>query len=406
MRERIDFFFLNLGHFLDHLFVLIIATVAALGLAAEWGTTWDALIPYATPCFVAFGLGAIPAGWLADKWSRPGMMILFFVGIGLASILAGFTSNKWELMAALLLMGLFASIYHPVGIAMVVHGREKTGVALAVNGVWGNLGVASAALIGGFMVEHFGWRAAFFLPGGFAILTGIAYAAFLWTGRAQAAADIASGVAARKAAAGTVEVDAAVLKRIFAVILVTTALGSLIFQMTTFSLPKIFDERLGDLAANPTQVGWWAFVVFTLAAFAQLVVGYLIDRHSIRTVFLIVSGLQPPLFAGMMYLFGVPALFVALGFMLLVFGQIPINDALIARVTKSQWRSRAYSVRLFIGFGISSTAIPLIAWQHHHWGFVSVFLTMAVLSALIVLAVARLPDTAEMAGRSAAVPAE
>ena len=71
-RERLNFLFLNVGHFLDHLFMLIFATVAALRLAEEWGMSYAALIPYATPGFVAFGICAIPAGWLADKWSREG----------------------------------------------------------------------------------------------------------------------------------------------------------------------------------------------------------------------------------------------------------------------------------------------------------------------------------------------
>src|SRR3546814_11205778 len=94
----------------------------------------------------------------------------------------------------------------------------------------------------------------------------------------------------------------------------------------TFALPKIFDERLASFATNPTEDGWWAFLVFAAAAFAQLVVGYLIDRHSARTIFLLVTGLQAPLFLVAMNLAGVPALVTALGFMLLVFGQSPITD--------------------------------------------------------------------------------
>ena len=80
-RTRLHFLFLNVGHFLDHLFVLIFAT-AALHLMIDWEMSYAELIPYATPGFVAFGICAIPAGWLADKWSREGMMAVFFIGIG------------------------------------------------------------------------------------------------------------------------------------------------------------------------------------------------------------------------------------------------------------------------------------------------------------------------------------
>src|SRR3546814_2762216 len=103
--------------------------------------------------------------------------------------------------------------------------------------------------------------------------------------------------AARKAAVGTMPVDRATLIRISAIVFGTTALGSMIFQCMTFALPTIFDERLASFATTPTEVGWWAFLVFAAAAFAQLGVGYLIDHHSARTTFLLVTGLQAPPFA-------------------------------------------------------------------------------------------------------------
>jgi len=390
MRDRLNFLFLNLGHFFDHFFILVIATVV-LALGPQWGLAYDELIPYATPCFVMFGLGAIPSGWLADKWSREGMMLVFFLGIGAASILAGFAETPLELGACLLLVGVFASIYHPVGIAMVVHGRQKTGMPLAVNGVFGNLGVASAALVAGFLVDAAGWQAAFILPGVVSIALGLAYAVLLWNGRHARAAALASGAAARKAAVGSMGVDRATLIRISAIVFLTTALGSMIFQCMTFALPKIFDERLAGFATTPSEVGWWAFVVFAAAAFAQLVVGYLVDRHSARTIFLLVAGLQAPLFVVAMNLAGVPALVTALGFMLLVFGQIPINDVLIARISKSEWRSRAFAGRLIVSFGISATAIPLISFVYGAWGFATLFAIMAALSAAVCLVVGFLP---------------
>ena len=134
-RRQVSFLFLNLGHFLDHLFMLIFASVAALRLTSEWGLSYAELIPYATPGFVAFGLCAVLAGWIADKWSRPGMIVIFFIGIGASSILAGFAQTPLQIAFTLFLIGVFAAIYHPVGLAMVVHERERTGVPLAINGI-------------------------------------------------------------------------------------------------------------------------------------------------------------------------------------------------------------------------------------------------------------------------------
>ena len=396
-RGRLSFLFLNVGHFLDHLFMLIFATVAALRLAEEWGMSYAGLIPYATPGFVAFGICAIPAGWIADKWSREGMMIIFFLGIGASSIATALAGSPLEIAAGLFAIGVFAAIYHPVGLAMVVHGRTKTGMPLAINGVFGNLGVAAAALLTGYLIDTGSWRNAFVLPGVVSIGLGVAYAAFVWSGRASRA----SGAAAKKAApgGGASSIDRATFVRVLSIIVFTTAIGGLIFQSTTFALPKIFDERLTEIAASATAVGGYAFLVFAVAALAQLVVGYLVDRHSVRTVFGFVACLQAVFFAIMYQLTGVPALIVAIAFMLVVFGQIPINDVLVGRITRSEWRSRVYALRYIVTFSVMASTLPLIAGIHASWGFSALFVVMAVAASAIFAAVLVLPRKGAIIGQ-------
>lgn len=405
-RDRINFFFLNMGHFLDHLCMLVFATVAALRLTSEWNMTYAEVIPYATPGYMAFGIFAIPAGWLADKWSREGMMTIFFFGMGLSTILTAMATTPLQIGIGLFTIGIFAAIYHPVGIAMVVHGREKTGMPLAINGIFGNMGVAAAALITGFLIDTTGWRSAFVLPGIVAIAFGFAYAWFIHAGRHIRAADIASGAAAKKAAVGTVTLDRATLIRVFAIIIFSTAVGGIIFHSTTFALPKIFDERLKDLAGSATAVGSYAFLVFSLAAFAQLVVGYLVDRYSIRLVFATVVGLQAIFFAVMLNLTGIAALLVAFGFMLVVFGQIPINDVMVGRITKSEFRARMYAVRYIVTLSVAASAVPMIAGVHANWGFAALFMVMAGAAALIFVSVLMLPRTSPATTRPATAPAE
>ena len=397
-RDRLNFLFLNVGHFLDHLFMLIFATVAALRLAEEWGMSYAALIPYATPGFVAFGICAIPAGWIADKWSREGMMIIFFIGIGASSIATALAGSPIEIAAGLFAIGVFAAIYHPVGLAMVVHGRKKTGIPLAINGVFGNLGVAAAALLTGWFIDTGGWRSAFVLPGVVSIALGAAYAVFVWSGRESRTA---GGAPAKKGGAGVSSIDRAMFVRVLSIIVFTTAIGGLIFQSTTFALPKIFDERLTEIAGSATAIGGYAFLVFAVAAFAQLVVGYLVDHHSVRTVFAFVAGLQAVFFALMYQLTGVAALVVSVAFMLVVFGQIPINDVLVGRISKSEWRSRVYSLRYIVTFSVMASTLPVIAGIHATWGFAALFVVMAVAAGAILAAVLTLPRTGAIVGQPA-----
>lgn len=390
MEDRIHFFFLNLGHFYDHLFMLIFATMAALTLSHEWGMSYAALIPYATPGFVAFGVCAVPAGWLADKWSRRGMMFVFYIGIGLSAIFTAFSESPFQIAIGLFAIGIFAAIYHPVGLALVVQGRKNTGVPLAINGVFGNMGVASAALLTGFFIDHTGWRSAFVWPGVVSIATGIAYAVFFYLARGKGAKDAHFNVRAKKAVE-TQEMNRGLLARVFGVIFFSTAVGGLVFQSTTFALPKVFEECLSGFAFSATLVGWYAFIVFAIAAFGQLVVGYLVDRYSIRSVFALVVALQAVFFAVMPGLTGWTAIGVAMGFMLVVFGQIPINDVLISRITRSEWRSRVYGFRYIVTFSVMASSIPLIAWIHTRWGFDGLFTILSAAAACIFMSVLVLP---------------
>jgi MFS family permease len=388
MRERLHFLLLNIGHFMDHLFTLIFATVAALALNREWGFSYADLLKYATPGFFAFGVFALPAGWLADRWSRDGMMSVFFVGIGIASIATGFARTPFEIGLGLFVLGMFAAIYHPVGLAIVVEKWKNTGMRIAVNGVWGNLGVACAALITGYFIDHGGWRTAFFIPGVVSILIGIGYTLLRWSEIARP-----RGRTAVQAPARALPTDIkAMLLRVSMIVFLTTAVSSIVFQSTTFALPKVFDERLGGLAISATAVGQLAFLVFAVASIGQLIVGHFLDRLGPRTVFMTAAALQVVFFMAMPGLSDWAALICALGFMLAAFGQIPINVYMIGRLADGQWRARIYGVRYVVSFTVLAAALPLIAFIYENWGFDVLFRVLALSAALILAAVSLLPQ--------------
>jgi MFS family permease len=385
-RDRAHFLLLNIGHYLDHLFTLIFASAAVFALTREWGIPYAGLIPYAMPGFAAFGLFSLPAGWLADKWSREGMMSVFFIGIGLASIATGFVRTPMELGIGLFAVGVLAAIYHPVGLAIVVAKWKNTGMRLAVNGVWGNLGVASAAL-----------------PGVFSVGVGIVHTWLRWPEIAAGNGDKAAGPS--KAAAPMSADVKALLLRVSIIVFVTTAVSSIIFQSTTFALPKIFDERLRGVADQmaailrstglapradmATVLGSLAFLTFAIASLAQLVVGRMLDRYGPRPIFLVAASIQLVFFALMPGLTEWWAFAVAFGFMLGAFGQIPINDYMIGKMASGEWRARVYGVRYVVSFTVLAAALPLIAFIHARWGFDVLFWVLA-LSATVILAAASL----------------
>lgn len=406
-RDSSYFFLLNMGHFFDHFFTLIFASVAALALSREWGLGYAELLGYATPGFFAFGLFALPAGWLADRWNRDGMMVVFFIGIGLSSMLAGFSQTALQMGVALFVIGIFGAIYHPVGLAIVTSTWKNTGMRIAVNGVWGNLGVASAALVTGYFIDHGGWRAAFIIPGALSIAIGCVYACLRW----QALRADSGGPAAVKAdAAQPASAEyKALLIRVSAIVFITAAISSIVFQSTTFALPKIFDERLQGIAGSmaeawksgggagqsdvATMVGMFAFAVFAIASLAQLVAGKLLDQYGPRSIFMGAAIIQIVFFAAMPGLHEGIALAVALGFMLGAFGQIPINDFLIGKMASGQYRARIYAVRYVVSFTVLAATLPFVAVVYDNWGFDTLFRVLSVLAILILVTVVYLPRT-------------
>lgn len=377
--------FINIAHALDHMLMLIFAT-AVLGMGGAFGASYGELLKLSLGGFIAFGAGSLPAGWLGDVWSRRNMMAVFFIGVGAAAVLTGFSTSRPMLAAFLTLVGVFASIYHPVGTAMLTAHAEKLGRAIGVNGVWGNLGVAFAALVTGTLMEFLGWRAAFVVPGLASVAVGIAFLALVPDDRP-----------ARKAAQRpSAPIPRSVVIHAFAVLALVTVAGSLVFNATTVAMPKVFDERLTALAHTPLGVGVLAAIIFTLGAVSQLIVGRLVDKHPLRTVFLPLAALQAPslLFAAWAENWLMLALAAAM--MFAIFGQVTINDAMVARYTSQEWRARAYALRYVMSFGASAGALPLVAYLHDRaGGFGPVFIVMAGFGLLVFLGAVLFPHRPE-----------
>ena len=176
------------------------------------------------------------------------------------------------------------------------------------------------------------------------------------------------------------------------VLIVATACGGVVFNGVTIALPKLFDERLAELVSSPAQIGALVSLVVTAAAFAQIAVGYLIDRFPIRPVYVSLSLLTIPTMAAAVHGTGVPLLATAVVMMMLIFGQIPILDTVVARHVPAAWRSRAYAVKYVVSLGVGATAVPLVAELYKLNGsFVAVLSVMSALAVAVAAAACWLP---------------
>jgi MFS family permease len=397
-RRRLSIGFLNWAHALDHFVILIFPTVV-IELEVVYGRSYSELIALATASFIAFGLFSLPAGWLADRWSRRNMMVAFYIGCGLSLIGAAFAPSLNALAVALFVLGIFAAIYHPVGTAMLIETATQRGRSVAFNGVCGNIGISLAAGITAVLTAALSWRGAFFVPGVVCVATGAAY---LWLvpgeTRHKAARSSSPDVSLSPAAAAT----------IFGLFMVVALCAGLVFNTLSVALPKIVEERVnGNISL--VAIGGLTTAVFICGAITQMAVGRLVERFRLHVLFSAFAIMQ---FAGVVwtaYASGIVVLFALAFTMAAIYGQITVNDLIIARYTADAWRGRVYAVRYFLTFMISGAAVSMIAILYGRGGFALVLGATAFVALgflIAVLAIAYIASGVERARLPHAVPAE
>ena len=365
--------FVNFAHALDH-FVLLIFPTAVIAVAAEQNVPYAALIALSTGGFVAFGLFSLPAGWLADKVGRRNLLALFFFGCGFSCLALGLAAAHWHFALGLSVLGMFAAIYHPVGLAMLVSHTRRLGRDLGKNGVWGNMGAAFASIVSAALAAFVRWRFAFLVPGLVCLVAGT-----LFVLRVPGDGDTVAS--ARKASSPALAVNRAwAVLAVFAVALIA---GGVTFNIITIALPKLIDERLG-FSLPLSTVGSLATAVFVIGALTQLTVGWLMERTSLPSLFVGLSILQPlglalaAISTGWAMLAGLTLAMAAL------YGEVVVNDAMVARYVPGRYQARAFGLRYFIGFTTAGAAVPLLSLLHGLGGFPYVLAGATAFGALIL----------------------
>ena len=377
---------LNLGHALDHLFLLIFAT-AVSAIAQDFGVAgWEDMMPYTVGAFMMFGFASIPAGRLGDLWGRRQMMLVFFFGMGLSAIGVSLTQTPLQMGIALTVLGVFSAIYHPVGIPMLVQKAEKPGFTIGVNGLAGNLGIALAALSTGFLVAWQGWRMAFIVPGLVSIACGFVFA---WSAPQE-------GGAPAKKKSNSVQLPKNVAWRTFAVMVATATTTSVLFNITTNGNAQLLAERLDGLVNDPARLGMLLAAIYAVASLAQLVVGRLLDWFPVKPLFFCVLVLQIVAFGVASQTSGWLWYVAAIAYMVMVFGAIPFSDTMVVRYIDDAMRSRVSGTRIAISFGFSSIAVYLLGPVVKVAGFTQLMVALTCVAALGAIIVLFLPNEAQM----------
>lgn len=382
--SRIAVGFSSLGHLYIH-FCTAFYFVIVLALEQQWKVPYHDLIELWTLGSLLVGVAALPAGILSDRLGASVMMIVFFVGMGAASIAAGLTSSPGFLMAALAGIGLFAAIYHPVGIPWLVRSTAVArGKALGINGVFGALGSALAGIVAGALIDLAGWRAAFVVPGVVCAATGIVLLGFRASGRVRDEA-VPSSDRSPGETSGS--------KRVFPILLATMFLAGLIFHSTQVSLPKFFEERHQGLVGEGTfGVGVLVAVVYAVAGLMQVIGGHLADRFSLKWVYVGAIFVQVPTLWLAANLTGLPLVLVATMMVMANTSALPAENLLLAHHTPAHHHGLVFGLKFVLSFGAAPLAVSLVAFVTSRTGELSfVYLVLTAFAVTAVLAAALLP---------------
>ena len=373
--------YINIGHFLDHFMMLIFAK-AAFDAGRHFGLSYDEIIIYGTLGLFLFGAAAPLAGWLADKYSRSLIIIIYPFGVSLGAFLCFLSSSPIMLGFSIGVIGFFAAIFHPVGIAMLIRDSNKVGIRLGVNGVWGNMGVAAAPVLTGFIILNSNWQLSFLVPSLICLIFGIAQL------RGFKEIDIKEGKTKQKTSNGLVEGWKIVLLSLT----MTTLAGGFIFGSLTFLIPRIFEVNLSGISVDIAITGLLAGIVYAIASLSQVGVGYLIDRYSPKIILGFVGiGQFFLIYLSSLYI-DYALFFVMLMAMFFVFGQVPITDAILVRYVDDQWRARILSVKFLINLCAGASVLPLVSlFLGYGYTFSDLLTILSCLAIFVVISAYMLP---------------
>jgi MFS family permease len=380
--------FINAAHLLTHFSQLILPT-AVLVMArpgGRFGNEYGPILALATGMFMLYGLFSLPQGWLAEHIGRKALMTTFFLGSGASLIACGFAVTPLLLGAALGALGLFAAIYHPIGTPMLIEAAgSRPGRAIGINGVFGNVGVSLAPVLTAFLAHQFGWRAAFIAPGAAGVLLGLLWQREPW-----------HETAVPRGSSRFPPVPRHLVRRAVIVLLMIAAVSGLVFNAFALLLPKLLQDRLASDPRFLPMVGTAAFVASLCGALTQFSVGRLIDRTTLKRVFLPISVILCPAMAALSYAQGWLVLPLAGAVAASIFGQVTVNDTMAARYISPEMRARVYSWRFFVGFVGAAGAAPVVATLQERTGSLApVMLVLAGFSVVTLACALFFPDRRE-----------
>jgi FSR family fosmidomycin resistance protein-like MFS transporter len=370
------------AHALVHVYELAYPSVESLmrghyqidkAVAGQLGNTWR----------LPFGLGAMFVGLLVDRFGAKWLLVAYLLGCAATAGLIAAQPELPLLFGAMFLMGSFASVYHPAGLALISHETrpEHRPMALGYHGVLGSLGIAAAPFLAAACLSLMNnWW-----PGYYVVLTvpGVLLAVLIACRLQEHHRSVP------RASDENLPPDSFPKLR-FAVLTLSGALGGFVYAALMTFLPYY----LRDLPWRPTALDDMSFrnyltgVVLLIGMAGQYLAGRVarIDRLEWQLGGVLLA--QAPLLVCMGMATGGLRVAAAGSVALVQFMQQPLYNGIVADYVPRHRRSLGYGISNTMAFGVGSFGAWYAGAVASEEVMYSSLAAFTVVSALLVLLLA------------------
>ncbi|MEJ2730949.1 MAG: MFS transporter [Deltaproteobacteria bacterium] len=193
--------------------------------------------------------------------------------------------------SALAALGLFSGIYHPAGLGLISKEMSRVSLGMGYNGMFGNLGLAMAPVLTGFINWLWGPRAAYLVLGGL----NFGGAALMFVLPASGSTKATSTASAR----GNGFLGP------FIILLAAMMLGGIVYRGAAVILPAYFELKTpelyhwlvgvisGDISQNLVATTITS-LIFLIGVIGQYTGGRCADRYEPAVCYLIFFGIACP----------------------------------------------------------------------------------------------------------------
>ena len=369
------------GHFLSHFNMLVFPAVV-IPLTTLMNLTMAEVLGVSFWMYLLFGVTALPWGLAADRWGAMPLLVLFYLGSGLSGIGAAiWIGSPGGLAAALAALGFFSGIYHPAGLGWISKEMQRVSVGMGVNGMFGNLGLATAPLLTGFVNWFWGPQAAYFLLGGLNICGFVLLLS------------LPVPINHHSKTTGSTQ-DNGMLSA-FLILLIAMMLGGIVYRGATVILPAYFELKNQQLFQWLTAIAGSGFsknlfatsltsIIYILGMLGQYTGGRIAERFEPKYGFLVFHMLTVPAAFFMAYAGNIALVGLAIIYFFFLLGMQPIENTLVANFTPRRLHHSAYGIKFVLTFGVGALAVKLAAFIETSAGIAAIFPALGVTSIVLV----------------------